>query len=284
MHPPDLRQDPVAAQQAMQQLADLGYIQPPDADTAKAVGQAVEHLQYHLGLSVLYYGSPLEAARIFEGLLRAHPDEKRYALPLAEAYFKSNDLVKARALLEKFLSRDASAPALEVMLGSLLQVEGRTAEAVAHLKRAEALAPDRPQLHLRLGSAYLAGRQWAEAETAYRKALELDSDCAEAAYGVSVALMRLDKLEESVEFALRAVGLQHHYPAAHFQLGAVLARLNQPERAVLAFEHGLTMQPGVLAVHRFLARLYYRLGDARKSYEHQEAISKLRANAGQAKA
>jgi Tfp pilus assembly protein PilF len=54
--------------------------------------------------------------------------------------------------------------------------------------------------------------------------------------------------------------------------------LNQPARAVLAFEHGLAMQPGVLAVHRYLARLYYRLGEHRKSYDHHQTIAKLKAN------
>jgi hypothetical protein len=71
--------------------------------------------------------------------------------------------------------------------------------------------------------------------------------------------------------------LQHHYPAAHFQLGAALARLNQPGRAALAFEHGLAMNPSALAAHRYLARLYYRLGEFKKCYDHHEAISKLRA-------
>jgi predicted AlkP superfamily phosphohydrolase/phosphomutase len=283
MHPADVRQDPVAAQQALQQLVDLGYLPPPDADTGKTVSQVIECLQYHLGLHLLHYGSPVEAAKIFEALFRGHPDEKRYAYPLAEAHFKANNLAQARAILERFLSRDDNAPAMELMLGSLLQAEGNTAAALVHLQNAKKLAPDWPQLHLRLGSAYLAGRQWQEAESAFRKVLELDSDCAEGAYGLSVALMRLDKLEDSVELALRAVGLQHHYPAAHFQLGAVLARLNQPERAAMAFEHGLAMQPGVLAAHRYLARLYYRLGQLRKCYNHQEAISKLKADMKKAK-
>jgi tetratricopeptide (TPR) repeat protein len=167
---------------------------------------------------------------------------------------------------------------MELLLGSLLQAEGHTETALVHLQKAEKLAPTLPQIHLRLGSAYLAARQFKPAECAFRKVLELDSDHAEACYGLSVALLRQSKLEESVELALRAVGLQHYYPAAHFQLGAALARLNQPARAVLAFEHSLAMQPGVLAVHRYLARLYYRLGEHRKSYDHQQAISKLRAN------
>ena len=88
MHPSDLRQDPVAAQQALQQLVELGYIQPPDADAQKTVRQVIDHLQFHLGLSVLHYGSPLEAAKIFEGLLRTHPEDKLYAFPLAQAYFR----------------------------------------------------------------------------------------------------------------------------------------------------------------------------------------------------
>jgi tetratricopeptide (TPR) repeat protein len=278
MHPSDLRQDPVAVQQALQQLVDLGYIQPPDADAQKAVSQVTDHLQFHLGLSMLHYGSPSEAAKIFEGLLSAHPEDKLYAFPLAQAYFKANHLPQARAILEKFLDLNENSPAMEVMLGSLFLAEGHTEAALVHLQKAEKLAPTLPQIHLRLGSAYLAGRQFKPAECAFRKVLEIDSDHAEACYGLSVALMRQDKLEESVELALRAVGLQHYYPAAHFQLGAALARLNQPARAVLAFEQGLAMQPGVLAVHRYLARLYYRLGEHRKSYDHHEAIAKLKAN------
>ena len=279
MHPPDLRQDPVAAQQALQQLVDLGYIQPPDADAQKAVGQVVDNLQFHLGLSLLQYGSPSEATKIFEGLLSTHPGDKQYAFPLAQAYFKAGNLPKARALLEKFLDLNENSPAMQLLLGSLLEAEGHTEAALVHLHKAEQLAPSMPQIYLRLGSAYLATRQFKPAEAAFRKVLELDNDHAEACYGLSVALMRQHKFEESVELALRAVGLQHHYPAAHFQLGAVLAQLNQPARATLAFEHGLAMKPGELAIHRYLARLYYRLDEHRKSYDHQQAISQLRAKA-----
>ena len=181
--------------------------------------------------------------------------------------------------MEKFLDLNENSPAMELLLGSLLQAEGHTEAALVHLHKAEKLAPTLPQIYLRLGSAYLAGRQFKQAEGAFRKVLEMDSDHAEACYGLSVALMRQHKLEESVELALRAVGLQHYYPAAHFQLGAALARLNQPARAALAFEQGLAMKPGELAAHRYLARLYYRLGEYRKCYDHHEAISKLRANA-----
>lgn len=277
MHPPDLRQDPVAAQHALQQLVDLGYLQAPEADAQQTIRKVMDSLQFHLGLSVLHYGNPLEAVGIFEGLLRNHPEEKTYAFPLAQAYFKANNLPQARAILEKFLDRNENSPAMEVLLGSLLLAEENPTAALVHLLKAENLAPDSPQVQLRLGSAYLAARRFQPATAAFRKVLELDGDHAEACYGLSVALMRLGKLEASVEVALRAVGLQHFYPAAHFQLGVALARLNQPARAVLALEQALAMNPGALAAHRYLARLYYRLGDFGKSHDHLQAITKIRA-------
>jgi hypothetical protein len=53
----------------------------------------------------------------------------------------------------------------------------------------------------------------------------------------------------------------------------VLARLNWPERAAQAFEMGLQMRPGVLAAHRYLARIYGRLGLTEKARFHREAAS-----------
>lgn len=279
MHPPDLQQDPVAAQQAIKQLVELGYIEAPSSDTQKSVQNVVDQLRFHLGISLLHYGDPNEAVKIFEELLGSQPNEKRYAFPLAQAYFKANQISKTRSLLEKFLDKENSSPAMELMLGSLLQAEGRIEAGLECFHRAEKLAPTLPNLQLHLGSAYLGIRQWQIAGLAFRKFLEIDPDHAEACHGLSVALMRQRKLDESLEFALRAVGLRHFFPAAHFQLGAVLAQLNQPERAALAFEHGLSMQPDSVAAHRYLARLYYRLGDFRKCHEHHEAVSKLKEKA-----
>ena len=103
---------------------------------------------------------------------------------------------------------------MEVMLGSLLQAEGHTEAGPGPLAEGRAAwRPRLPQIHLRLGSAYLAGRQFKQAEGAFRKVLELDSDQAEACYGLSVALMRQNKLEESVELG-----------AARGRIAALLSR------------------------------------------------------------
>ena len=94
-------------------------------------------------------------------------------------------------------------------------------------------------------------------------------DNARACHGLSVSLLRQNRPVEAVELSLRAVGLQHYFPAAHFQLGLILARLRWIERAAQAFETGLTMWPGALVAHRYLARLYTRLGLDAKAKIHR---------------
>lgn len=89
--------------------------------------------------------------------------------------------------------------------------------------------------------------------------------------------LRQRRNEEAAEQTLLAVGLQHFLPLGHFYLGVALARLGQRERAALAFETSLSMVPGLLAAHRWLAALYARPGgDPEKSVRHREIFLQLR--------
>src|SRR5439155_14926340 len=130
-----------------------------------------------------------------------------------------------------------------------------------------------PTLHNQLGYVYLRRRLWADAEGAFNIALSIDGDNARACHGLAVALLRLGKAADAAEWALRAIGLQHFFPAAHFQLGLILARLNWPERAAQAFETGLTMRPNAVVAHRYLSRLYLRLGQDDKARFHRTAAT-----------
>ena len=105
----------------------------------------------------------------------------------------------------------------------------------------------------------LRQRRWQEAERAFRRALDVDPDLADAHFGLSVALPRQNLVEQGIDHALLAVGLRHEFPEAHFQLGALLSRLGWFERAVQAFEMSLRLRPGFVLAHRYLARIYGRI-------------------------
>jgi tetratricopeptide (TPR) repeat protein len=126
-----------------------------------------------------------------------------------------------------------------------------------------------------LGRLYLRQRLWPEAERAFRRALEVDPDLAEAHYGLSVALPRQNFVEQGLDHGLLAVGLKHEFPEAHFQLGAVLSRLGWFERAAQAFEISLRMRPGFILAHRYLSRIYGRIGRSDLADHHRQEAARL---------
>ena len=142
---------------------------------------------------------------------------------------------------------------------------------------AERIAPNDPVTQTYLGRLYLRQRRWPEAERAFRRALDVDPDMAEAHYGLSVALPRQTLVEEGIDHALLAVGLRHEFPEAHFQLGALLSRLGWYERAVQAFEISLRMRPGFVLAHRYLSRIYGRIGRSDAANRHREEAARLLA-------
>jgi predicted AlkP superfamily phosphohydrolase/phosphomutase/tetratricopeptide (TPR) repeat protein len=310
MHPADLRMDPAAAQAVLQQFVALGYIQPPSEDQAKAVEVAVREQQYNLARVYLDTRRHSEALPIFEELAKKWPDQPRFVQHLAQCYWAAGRRKEAKTVLEQLLvyepkdapppkqqvaepsaeapaKRDSSVSAEEeprprpwadLLMGIIHFEEGDMDAALASLLKAEQFDPLLPDLHLRIAETYLRQKRTTDAERAFQRALEIDGDRAEAHLGLAVVRLRQRRNEEAAEQALLAVGLQHFLPLGHFYLGVALARLGHRERAALAFETSLTMLPGLVAAHRWLAALYTQPGsnDLEKGVRHRSIYLQMR--------
>jgi predicted AlkP superfamily phosphohydrolase/phosphomutase/tetratricopeptide (TPR) repeat protein len=317
MHPASMRMDPAAAQAVLQQFVALGYIQPPDENQQKAVQTAVREQTYNLARVYLDSRRPKEALPLLEQLVKEQPDEIRFLQQLAECYLQLGRRAEAKATLEELITKepkpqvpaeskegeppnpavvaDPARPAggtaqpaeavertkprpwVDWLMGVIHFEEGSLDEAQACLLRAEQANPLLPTLHLRIGETYLQQQRWEDAERAFQKALDIDSDSPEAHLGVARVRLRQHRNEEAAEEALLAVSLQHFLPLGHFYLGVALARLGHPHRAALAFETALTMLPGLIAAHRWLAAVYSRPGgDLAKAAQHRKLFAELR--------
>lgn len=276
--------DPEATRQAIQQLVDLGYIDPLDADVDKQIRQVSAESRYNLARSLMDGAMTAEAVAPLESLV-AESDDRRYVFTLAQAYLQLDRLAEARRLIESLLAtppvttgadgklQPPEAPYAALLLGILCLAEGRQDEALAALQKAETADPYLPRLHIELGAIYLQQRRWEEARRAFSRALSIDEYSGEGCHGLATALTRQGRFAEAADLALRAVSLRHFYPAAHFQLGLILARLGWPERAVQALETGLAQRPGATSGRRYLARLYTRLGQREKAEQHRAIIA-----------
>ncbi|HVU38499.1 MAG TPA: alkaline phosphatase family protein [Opitutales bacterium] len=159
----------------------------------------------------------------------------------------------------------------------LLLAEGKPQEALELCRKLEKAGHDLPEYHLRLADCHAALKQWAEAERACRRTLELDPDNAEA----HLALCRLQLAQKqnfaAAESALNATGLLYHNPGAHFLLGVALHRHGLVGAAVEAFNVCVNQNANYLPAHRRLAFLYEkRLNNPAKAAEHR---GKLREGA-----
>ncbi len=168
-------------------------------------------------------------------------------------------------------------PWADLLMGIIQFEEGDMDAALACLLKAESADPHLPDLHLRIGETYLRQKRTDDADRAFQRALEIDGDSPEAHLGLAVVRLRQRRNEEAAEQALLAVGLQHFLPLGHFYLGVALARLGHRDRSALAFETALSMLPGLMAAHRWLAALYtHPNGDLEKATRHREIFLRMR--------
>ena len=77
MLPEDAKMDPLAAQEALDQLVALGYVERPDGDIEKTVTNTVRELRYNLGRSYMDGQRHRQAIPLFQGLFEEAPDDFR---------------------------------------------------------------------------------------------------------------------------------------------------------------------------------------------------------------
>jgi tetratricopeptide (TPR) repeat protein len=248
---------------------------------------AVRELHYNLARAYLDARRYHDALPVLQELVKKWPDQARFSQHFAQCLFALRRHAEAKAILQQLISNPAKSAASEgnedaapetpkehpwadLLMGAIHFEEGDMDEALASLLRAERFDPRLPDLHLRIGDVYLRQKRIDDAERAFERALEIDGDSAAAHLGLARVHLQKRRNEQAAEQALHAVGLQHFLPLGHFYLGVALARLGHRQRAALAFETSLTMLPGLIAAHRWLAALYQQAdGDPEKAARHR---------------
>jgi tetratricopeptide (TPR) repeat protein len=249
--------DPWTEQVVMDQLVALGYVEPPGEDAQKGIERSVRESRFYLARVYATTGRPHEALPLLASLYEQAPDQRRYALRLAQCYRDLDRVADCRRVVEAIITREPTRfPALDLLEGTLLLAEGNPHEAIRCLKRAEASDPQRPDLHQRIGSAYLQLGKWRLAYEAYHQALIIDSESAIGYHGLARACLGMGRFEEAADAALTSVGLVYFQPVAHYHLGEALLQLGRVDRAVEAFRVALAQAPGMRVAHQRLAELY----------------------------
>jgi tetratricopeptide (TPR) repeat protein len=297
-HPTDLQEDPWAAQEAMQQLIELGYIDAPGENIAQRIEEVKNESKYYVARNLLDAGKNDKAIEILEPIFE-ETKETRYGQKLAHAYLSTKKFKKCRALIEKLkekqievkveeeklsekelakkkrgFSREIELPNyIDYVEGLLLMYLNRPEKALKLLRKVEENAPNSLSVVLNIGKVCLMRQRWADAQDAFIKVLAIDESNSFAHHGLGVTFLRENKLEEALGEFLTAIEFDYFYPKAHYHIGETLAKLEKYEEATQAFELAISMAPGMTKAHKWLIEIYKnQLNQLEKVAEHERFI------------
>lgn len=299
-HPPDFgwTAPPQEAQEILRQMAALGYVDDPSDDHATTAEGVELESRYNLAQVHLSGGRPEPAVKIMEALVRTRPWESRYLHQLANAYlkagyFRAADELLAAAYPPGVAAVETDIPLVVWMMNARAKLRrGRHRSAAECLRSAMVHMRRHPSLWVEAGWLWIELHALKPAEACFRRAVELDPECAKGWEGLAAVLLRRRENVLAIDAALEATQLLFHLPWTHFNLGVALARQGRHDQAIVALRRASGMRPDLPHVHRWLAALYanktagdsFLAGAHRLEAARQSRARRLNSAARQARA
>jgi predicted AlkP superfamily phosphohydrolase/phosphomutase len=189
LHTGDFQMDPWSARMALEQLAELGYIEKPDDKNKDQLKNAVLESKYYLSRVYTSTRRYAEALPVLKEIVAESPGIARYSLKLLNTFIQLNEITEARELFERIKSERKdpkfSGP-LYYLEGTILLAEGQLHAALEKFRMAIAAGEELYVIHIFIGQIYSRLRMWEEARLSFIHALSLDSENADAHCGLTL--------------------------------------------------------------------------------------------------
>ncbi|MBP9113740.1 MAG: tetratricopeptide repeat protein, partial [Polyangiaceae bacterium] len=214
------------------------------------------------------------ALQHYRSAVEKDPNDPTSHFKLATMFRKTRKNDEALQELEKVEKIDKEFPGLVVERGLLFEATGKTDKAIEQFKAALQKAPDDLDLQLRIGYAYIAVNQPAEAETLLRKVLEKRQDSAQANHALGRALLVQGDahVSEALRYLKRAVELDPNRAENHLYVAWACNDVPQPQLGLAKAEI-----ERALALDNLLADAYWQRGILlRKEGAVENAIKDLK--------
>jgi tetratricopeptide (TPR) repeat protein len=218
------------------------------------------------------------AVAVFQQLIQAGADSPELRSNLGIAYYQLHDFPQALHQFALVLAKTPNSVPANLFSGLALIKLERPKEALPHLKRAQTLHPDAPEITLALAQAQVAANEISQARDSYQRVTRLDPQNAEAWYGLGITARALAEqdlkkstaaakaesrtlMNASQQAIVRATGLQPDSVQAHMILGESFRIAELYGQAVKEYEAATAQQPNLAPAWTGLATAYSAAGD-----------------------
>lgn len=198
------------------------------------------------------------AERVLRRAIAVAPDRRWPYADLIRLLLKLQRSAEGEAVARAALAADPQNPDAHAMLGSMLAERELWVDAAAHFEQAIALVGNHRQLLTGLGHAWMRGGRLDDAHRVLEAAAKADPAALEPAVYLAEAEERAGRFDEAGRQLDRAEQIARQQGTdVDLQRSVLLARMNQPDRALAMLENRQDLS-GAAQLQR--GRLYDRLG------------------------
>ncbi len=223
--------------------------------------------QNNLAVALRQRGEFAEAAQYSRRALQVAPQFGEALRNLGSALYGLRDYAGAAANFRQALALKATADT-RINLGLSLRELGHHEDALAQLREAAHMEPDKAVVHNHIGATLAALGRPDEAIPAYRRAIELDPHAATVLNNLGNLLHDRRQIDEALSYYRRALQAQPDYADAHNNLGVALRELGRRDEAVASFHAALACRPDFVEAHSNLGSLLQEMNRIEEAVAH----------------
>jgi tetratricopeptide (TPR) repeat protein len=175
----------------------------------------------------------------------------------AESLISEGKLDEAIALLDEQAQKDSKFPGLEAQLGKAYYTKRNFQQAVTHLKRAVEQQPENGESAQLLGLSYYSLGQWGKAipllERVQSRVPQTEID---GPYLLGICYLRTQQLEKARAALARMFSVPPAGAMAYLMLAKMMVHMRSEEQAVPELQKAITLDPRLPMAHFLLGEIY----------------------------
>jgi glycosyltransferase involved in cell wall biosynthesis/Flp pilus assembly protein TadD len=211
------------------------------------------HVQ--LGNCFLRRGEINKASKCSEEALRIDPESADAVCFLSDVEMQKGNLDKALYTMENAVRINPADGDINDRHIRILSQRNTLLDALAAAKRWSYFVSQKQKPHIVMGDVLRKMERYGEAESAYRKALEIDPENASAHKKLSQSLLKLNRLDEALVEAKRAVECAPGNPKFLVFLGNALSQCNRISEAGHTYREALQLHSDFAPAKKALSKL-----------------------------
>lgn len=202
-----------------------------------------------------------------------HKSIARIYVEQAKLYFQERNWQKAIVACKNALESDSQTAEAYKILGNILKLKGRKAEALGVYARALKIDPNCASIYANLGSFYAEQKNWQQALDYYQQAIIFDPNLAGAYRSLAQVWEELGDSARALECFCQAVNLEPDILTSqeYFNFGAELYQQGRVKEASIFYSHGIKLDPQAKSQLAQLVKMLEELQEWQQavSYYHQ---------------